>query len=176
MRFPRVAVVAGLVVATVGCASERPSPSAEPSPTIGGGSFRCEAVELRGPNGARIDLTGTWQGAETLWLVTQSGSCVVIEGLSRLGGQRNGEEHRFVFTGDLRSDFSIVGRWTWTWACTGPECPTRGETTNIELQVGFDNDGQPAIDVPWAVVFGGLEPTFSVTLERVSLSTELPDS
>lgn len=175
MRFRKIAVVTGLVVATVGCASEPPSASAETSPSVSGGSALCQALELRGPNGARVDLTGTWQGAEALWLVTQSGSCVVIEGFSQIGGQRNGEEHRFVFTGDLRSNFSIVGRWTWTWACSGPECPGRGETKMIELQVGFDSDGQPTINVPWAIVFG-LEPTFSVTLERISPSTELPDS
>lgn len=142
---------------------------------MSGGSALCQALELRGPNGARVDLTGTWHGAEALWLVTQSGSCVVIEGFSQITGQRNGEEYRFVFTGDVRSDFSIVGRWTWTWACSGPACARQGETKTAELRVGFDSEGQPTIDAPWQALAPG-EPAYLVTLERTSLSTELPDS
>lgn len=143
---------------------------------MGGGRALCQALELRGPNGARVDLTGTWQGAEALWLVTQSGSCVVLEGFSQITGQRNGEEFRFVFNGDVRSDFSIVGRWTWTWACSGPTCADRGETTSAELRAGFDGDGQPTIEAPapWRAPSPDA-PAVTVTLERTSPSTELPD-
>jgi hypothetical protein len=105
--------------------------------------------------------------------VTQSGSCVTIEGLSRIGGQRDGEEYRFVFTGDLRADFSIVGRWTWTWACSGPACPRIGATKDVELQVGFADDGEATIEVPSAALYD--EASFIVTLERIGPSTEFPD-
>lgn len=174
MRFRRIAVVTGLVVATVGCASAPPSPNGESSPSMSGGSALCEALELRGPNGARVDLTGTWQGAEALWFVTHTGSCVVIEGFSQIGGQRIGEEYRFVLTGNVRSDFSIVGRWTWTWTCSGPTCLVRGETRSVALRVGFDSEGQPTIEVPAPRAMD--VDAFTVTLERTSPSTEFPDS
>jgi hypothetical protein len=176
MRFRRFAVVAGLVVATVGCASAPASPSGEPSPSGSGGGALCEALELRGPNGARVDLTGTWQGAEAIWFITHTGSCVVFEGFSDITGQQNGEEYRFVFTGNVRSDFSIVGRWTWTWACSGPTCVVQGETKSVELRVGFDSEGQPTIEgpAPWESLMPD-DSAFTVTLERTSLSTELPD-
>ncbi|MGH2489731.1 MAG: hypothetical protein ACRDFR_08975 [Candidatus Limnocylindria bacterium] len=109
-----------------------------------------------------------------LWFVTQSGSCVTIEGLSRFAGYRLGEQHRFVFSGDLRSDFSISGRWMWTWACSGPECPTQGRTTNLVLQVRVSAAGEPTIEVPSGAF--DMETVFTGALERISSSTEFPES
>jgi len=97
----------------------------------------CVGVDLRGPDGTTVNLTGTWEGLSNLWFVTQSGSCVTIEGLSRYGGESIGESHRFVFSGDLRPDFSVIGRWTWTWVVDLPGRPLHGATTDLVLQVGF---------------------------------------
>lgn len=147
-------------------------PTVEPSPSVGGLASACTSADLRAPDGTRVNLTGTWEGLEALWFVTQSGSCVTIEGLSLIGGERIGESHRFVISGDLRSDFSIAGRWTWTWACNGPVCQVRGETMDVVLTVGFAPDGDPTIGVPSQVI--NREDRFTVSLERTSLSTEFP--
>ncbi len=165
---------ASLVALLAGCASS-PTPttsSAAPSPAADGVASACGGAELIGPDGRRVDLTGTWEGLTSLWFVTQSGNCVTIEGLSRFAGERNGESYRFVFSGDLRADFTLVGRWTWTWACNGPACFSRGETKDVDLGVGFAADGEPTIEVPSTVV--NREDRFTVMLERTSPTTEYP--
>jgi hypothetical protein len=162
----------GLTTLIAGCALN-PTPSlAEPSLADGGSASGCGGAELLGPDGERVDLTGTWEGVSSLWFVTQSGSCVTIEGLSRIADQRLGEDYRFVFTGELRPDFSIVGRRTWTWACSGPECPTRGGTRDVALRVGFADDGGAILEVPSAAV--DYETDFTVTLERLGPDTDFP--
>jgi hypothetical protein len=162
---------AGLVAVLAGCASSPTSSVNGPLPTTEE-SAECRGADLLGPDGARVDVTGTWEGFHSVWFVTQSGSCVTIEGLSRIGDQRLGEDYRFVFTGELRADFSIVGRWTWTWACSGPTCPTRGATKDVELRVTFAEDGGATVEVPSAAMYS--QTSYTVTLERVGPSTEFP--
>lgn len=175
MRSADWLAAAGFVALLAGCASTPTPSSIGPIPTGGSGANVCVGVDLRGPDGTTVNLTGTWEGLNNLWFVTQSGSCVTIEGLSRYGGESIGESHRFVFSGDLRPDFSVVGRWTWTWVLDAPGRPLRGATTDLVLQVEFAEDGETTIEVPSGVMgFDPSDPSNTVPLERTSLRTEFP--
>lgn len=172
MRPASRLAAAALAAMVAGCAPT-PSPSSTSTASAPPGlGASCSGVDLRGPNGAPVDLTGKWEGSSTLWFVTQAGSCVTIEGLSQYANQRDGETHRVVFSGDLRPDFSIPGRWTWTWACNGPACPVQGRTRDVELHVGFAAGGEATIEVPSRAL--DYDTTFTVTLERIGQSTEFP--
>lgn len=175
LRLPWLcfALVTALVIGS-GCARSPAVPvDVQPSAAVStdGSATACGGAELVGPGG-RVDLTGTWEGSSTVWFVTQSGSCVTIEGLSRFADQRDGDQYRFVFSGDLSPDFTIRGRWMWTWACNGPACQVQGRTKDVELQVGFAADGEASIEVPSDAM--GMEAIFTVVLERTSQGTKFP--
>lgn len=80
-----VVVLAGLCTACVASPSLTPS-IAEPSATTtvqAGAPQGCEPVELRGPDGGRVDLSGAWAGsgvlaidADEVAVFNQIGSCV----------------------------------------------------------------------------------------------------
>lgn len=160
-----------------GCTSPTTSPSPSPSPTAntGSGLGACEGAELRGPDGVRVNLTGTWQGEQSsgLWLVTQSGACVTMEGLSTGPNEPLGHLYRAVFSGDLGPDFTIAGRWMWTWyfpPARNPDDPRTGQTHPLTLRVTFDAENQPLIQLSDLYSF-----QFGVTLQRIDPSTQFPN-
>ncbi len=108
--------------------------------------------------------------------MTQTESCVAIEGLSNFPDEPLGTEWRSVFTGDLTGELTIVGRWTWT---LGPPVPsvTTGDTLAITLPINFDDQSQPVIQIaPKDVGFSDpAEPRTFHTLVRISSTTAYPD-
>lgn len=172
---------AGIVVLAIsacGSASASPSPSAPSSPSRADDA--CEATELRAPDGSALDLTGTWSGfLDSVWVITQSGSCVAMEVLSNAPGEPLGAEYRFVFWGELASDFTVPGTAMCTWLdpsrTTDPTSPSIGQVRVTALGVSFDEDAHPEIEVDSRGFVNAPDP-YTETLERISTSTELPSS
>ena len=88
--MPRSLVLAAVMAALTACASAPAAPSAGPSNAEPSASLSpglglppgCQTIDLRGPTGERIDLTGEWAGSgqlanpiERAWL-NQIGDCV----------------------------------------------------------------------------------------------------
>lgn len=115
MRWAWLMVVIGLVTA---CASAPAAPganpySAEPVPSVNtarGLPPGCETIDLRGPTGERIDLTGEWTGSSTLFnltevaLLNEVGGCVYG---SVTGVDPDGSETISNLSGRLSSDFTM---------------------------------------------------------------------
>jgi hypothetical protein len=178
----RIAAVAAAALISVVAAACGPTTSALPSArssseaTQESAAILCPEVVLRGPDGSRIDLTGTWQGFRNgLLFVTQRQSCVAIEGLSRFPDEPLGSEWRSVFVGDLTHEFTVVGRWQWARG-NGFEVNT-GDAFVITMPIDFDDQDQPVIQIaPLDVSFADpAAPRQVITLERISSSIEHPD-
>lgn len=87
----------------VACSGEAPQPS---------GAAACPPVQVSGPDGQPLDLTGTWSGNDGgLYYIKQVDSCVWWSGLSNFidQGQYPGEEWVMVFRGSIDSAGVING-------------------------------------------------------------------
>jgi hypothetical protein len=87
----------------VGCSGEAPLPS---------GAAACPPVQVSGPDGLPLDLSGTWSGNDGgLYHIKQVDSCVWWSGLSNFveQGQYPGQEWVMVFRGTMNSDGVING-------------------------------------------------------------------
>ena len=74
------------------------------------GGASCQPVELRGPGGRQLDLSGTWSGNDGgRYYIKQIDSCVWWSGLSAFEGQSLGDEWIMTFRGTLNGDGVIVG-------------------------------------------------------------------
>ena len=132
---------------------------------------------MAGPDGIRVDLTGTWRGFSSgLLFVTQTGTCVAIEGLSNYPDDPLGTQWRSVFVGDLTSQFTVVGRWTWTRQFAGIPATT-GDTFELTMPITFDDQDQPVIQIQRLDVGAAdpADPGPMESLERISPSTEYPE-
>jgi hypothetical protein len=104
------ACTAGSFPASTGSAQPNATPEAQP---------QCEDVPLRAPDGQIVFLTGRWIGSgdpnavprPSVFHVRQTNSCVVWVGLSAEEGEALGESWIETFSGNVRSDFTIVGFW-----------------------------------------------------------------
>lgn len=119
-RLSRVttAVVLLLGVSCAGNAAQG-APTQAPSPTGETGLADCPPINLRGPAGNPVNLTGTWYGSDptVVYYLTQKGSCLWWAGgfatsetspnfvFGGLGGYTS------VFVGNITSDFTIEGTW-----------------------------------------------------------------
>lgn len=117
-RQPTLPSAGGLVamaMLVVGCTlASVPStaPSAEPASASPGETVRgCQPIDLRLPSGERIDLTGTWHGAQSVVFIRQEGSCVWWIALSDYPGHELGAQYMVTFRGDLAFDFTLSGEW-----------------------------------------------------------------
>jgi hypothetical protein len=103
-----VAIVALLAVSVAGCSGEAvqsATPSGSSVSTAG-----CTPVELRGPDGRQIDLSGTWSGNDGgRYYIKQIDSCVWWSALSNFPSQSLGDEWIMAFRGTLGADGRIVG-------------------------------------------------------------------
>jgi len=116
--MPRSLVVAAVMAALTACAPASAAPgaspsSAEPVPSVNtarGLPPGCETIDLRGPTGERIDLTGEWTGSSRLFnltevaLLNEVGGCVYG---SVTGVDHDGSETISNLSGRLSSDFTI---------------------------------------------------------------------
>jgi len=178
-RVLAIAAAAFIAVVAAACgptATALPSVHSSAEATEGPAANLCPAVTLRGPDGSRVDLTGTWQGfASGLLFVTQTESCVAIEGVSNFPDEPLGTQWRSVFVGDLTGEFTVVGRWTWTYSVLAQI--TTGDTWAITMPIDFDDQDQPVIQIATTdVAFPDpREPRVFQTLVRISPSIAYPD-
>jgi hypothetical protein len=116
MSAPRALLAAAVTLLTLaGCSLPTPSgdgsPSPSPEPTGSAASVLRQPIDLRTPQGERIDLTGTWQGGGTFHEVRQAGDCVWWVGSSSLPEEELGSAWLLTFTGRLGADFTLRGAW-----------------------------------------------------------------
>jgi hypothetical protein len=114
-QFPILGGLALLCVALAGCQSPIPSPTSEPTasaaPTAAAAA-ECPPIDIRTPQGTRIDLTGTWvtgsrlAGDEVFYEVRQSGECLWGRAYSAFEGQEPAELFDILIVGIVRSDFT----------------------------------------------------------------------
>jgi hypothetical protein len=98
--FAALSLLAGLLVA---CSGETPLPS---------GATACPPVQVSGPDGQPLDLSGTWSGNDGgLYYIKQVDSCIWWSGLSNFTeqGQYPGQEWVMVFRGSMDSAGIING-------------------------------------------------------------------
>jgi hypothetical protein len=87
----------------VACSGETPQPS---------GPAACPPVQVSGPDGQPLDLSGTWSGNDGgLYYMKQVDSCLWWSGVSNFvdQGQYPGQEWIMVFRGTINSDGVING-------------------------------------------------------------------
>lgn len=173
---PRAAIRAAfLVILTIGGCTATPSgspPETEPaSSTIETSADECQPIDLRGPDGETVDLTGTYSGAVNgLYIVKQTASCLAMEALSAYPGEPLGYRWRFVFTGVVQSEFSVSGRWMWVYTRSVQDATN--DVFDLALQIGFEDDGSPTVS--FSSVAMGHEDEFSMTISRINTDTVLP--
>lgn len=140
-----VAVMAALTA----CASAPAAPSAGPSNAQPSASLSpglglppgCETIDLRGPTGERIDLTGEWSGGgvlvgdgEVAWL-KQIGDCVY----GSVVGAWFSEETIANLSGRARTDFRIGFEVV---IVTQPATNPFGEYSTLVMVIEWDDDGR----------------------------------
>lgn len=128
VRAPRSsggATVAMILLMLVACTSGGQAPLADGSPitrneTNGSGrETECPSVELRGPDGRALDLSGTWIGIGERGASTRRGtyefnllnSCLAWVGQSAEEGEAAGTSWVNVFIGEVNADFTMSGSW-----------------------------------------------------------------
>ncbi|MEA2676820.1 MAG: hypothetical protein QOJ81_961 [Chloroflexota bacterium] len=79
----------------------------DPQPS---GDAGCPPVQVSGPDGQPLDLSGAWSGNDTgLYYIKQLGSCIWWSGLSNFDGQYPGQEWIMTFRGTIDADGKING-------------------------------------------------------------------
>jgi hypothetical protein len=137
---PAFATFALMTVLGMACRPSGPSSSAPASPAPAAqasvpAAAACAPLDLRLPSGAELDLTGTWEGARSVTFVRQVGSCVSWIALSDNPNQELGAWAMSTFRGDIGSDFTLSGAWTWIVRPIGLVGPMGGSVT-FEIELG----------------------------------------
>ena len=100
MRLRRLLVAAAVAFGASACSAGQGAPA-------------CERVELKGPNGQAIDLTGEWTGNDQgRYSLKQIEGCVWWVGLSDFEGEEPGRTWANVFRGRVGSDMKLTGEFT----------------------------------------------------------------
>lgn len=102
MNRLRLALVLAAFAATLSaCSGGGPAPSGDAS---------CPPVQVSGPDGQPLDLSGAWSGNDTgLYYIKQIGTCVWWSGLSNFDGQYPGQEWIMTFRGTIDAAGTING-------------------------------------------------------------------
>lgn len=128
-----------ILILVAGCSQAEPDGSQAPAESVEEASG-CSPIDFRGPSGAPVDLTGVWRSNDLgTYDIRQVGSCVYWLGMSQYTDEEPGGSWTNVFSGALRSDFTIVGRWAdvpFSADCIG--CLNDG---TITLRIGFVQSG-----------------------------------
>jgi hypothetical protein len=96
-----LAPVAVAVLALTACSGAGPQPS---------GDAACPPVQVSGPDGQPLDLSGAWSGNDTgLYYIKQIGSCIWWSGMSNFEDQYPGQEWIMVFRGSIDGEGRING-------------------------------------------------------------------
>ncbi|HWH36676.1 MAG TPA: hypothetical protein VNT28_02745 [Candidatus Limnocylindrales bacterium] len=103
-RLP-LAVAALLALVLVGC-------DAVAGPTPPAVAQACTPLDLAGPDGRPVDISGAWSGNDGgVYYIKQIDSCVWWSGLSDFEGQVPGQEWVMTFRGTLGSDGVLHGEF-----------------------------------------------------------------
>jgi len=177
-RCPRgVALIAVAVLGVAACNLGSPAPSVGPSqtpgPSLAAASLECDELNLLGPQGNRVDLTGTWEGGSFVHHVRQIGDCVWWIGYGRWPGTELGELATLTFLGKLASDFTLDGGWT---TIVGPANPAGyypgPPAGSVVFLIGFDPDSGVATTLT-RFGAGRTDPTYPT--DELRLIGPLPD-
>lgn len=143
-----VAVVLAACVSgsTTGPSSEQPSGSSAPSaPERGSLPGGCQSIDLRGPSGERVDLTGAWAGTgelaggdETAWL-NQLGDCLYGAVISGDPGSLDRGESITNLSGRIGSDFRIAFEIV---IVAQFDVFAFGEYSTMEMLIEWDDQGR----------------------------------
>jgi hypothetical protein len=153
-----VAVIAVALLAACTTGSLPASAGPTPPNSTSEGQPRCEDVPLRGQDGELVFLTGRWIGSvdpnavprPSVYYIRQTNSCVVWVGLSQEAGEAPGDSWIETFTGNIRSDFTIVGLWD--------ELPGGGRGA-ITVEIRFvPVDGQFEVELHLRSSTGSIHP------------------
>lgn len=121
-------------------AASSPAPSAS-SPVAADDPGHCFTVQLVGPDGNDVNLTGTWQlsGTGPLYFISQTGTCIAMAGgfpadadMAELWQSPFGSA-TVVFFGEAGSDFVITGRWAEVRHSPGIQGSLQGGTQEWEI-------------------------------------------
>jgi hypothetical protein len=137
MRGRRLAG-ASILILLAACSLAEPAGSIAPAGSAEGAS-ECSPIDIRGPSGAPVELTGVWRSNDLgIYTIRQIGSCVYWLGMSQYSGEEPGTSWTDVFTGTMRSDLTIVGTWA-----DVPYSPAGflGDGT-LTLRIGFVQSGE----------------------------------
>jgi hypothetical protein len=154
---PRLTFMLGsLALLVSGCtpadsASPSVQQSAIPSEEVAGNlPPGCEPIELRGPNGERIELDGIWtevgtEGEPTTWWIRTLGNCVRgaghVEDIRPDGDFGARPDHVQSLAGRIGSDFVISGEILWLAPLLPyPDNPPRYAVLRMLIQ--FDDAGE----------------------------------
>ena len=156
------------------CTPESPgaASSAQASGTPGAQADGCPPVDLRGPSGDRVDLTGTWSGRGALHYIRQVGECVWWIALSNAPGEPAGSYLSISFQGRVRPDFTLAGDWGFVVKPARPDAPP-ANLEPVVFTIGFvEVNGQETVVIygPGADAnTGGPIANFysAISLERV---------
>lgn len=141
-------VLAVLSAACVG--SPSPTPSIGPSataPVQAGAPTGCEPIDLRGPDGAAVDLSGSWAGSGVLAIsgdevaiLNQVGRCVYG---SVTGPDGNAEQGLTNLAGRINSDFTIDFEVvTIKRPPLGGDGDAFGEHSTVVMVIEWDGEGR----------------------------------
>ena len=144
--------VAALLSVSCGLAdrsgSLAPGPSAEGAasvPPVAADAMECLPVQILGPSGTAVDLTGYWLSSHVgVFRIQQRDSCMYWVGMNRDPVRGDGSQWTNAFFGMVRSDFTIVGRYG--------DVPIPGTPFNalahsaVTLRIDFDQSGD--VDYP----------------------------
>lgn len=115
LGIARVLGAAVLVLAACNSGSAAPNEAgsgAAPDASNVVSGAECRPIDLRSPQGAQVDLTGTWSSDGFDHHVRQIGDCVWWIGYSRWPGTEPGELATLTFFGHLNTDLTLAGVWT----------------------------------------------------------------
>ena len=133
-------VALGLLALLAACTPGGPSGSPSPGASVSQAAAECAPIDLRSPSGSGVQLTGVWLSTEPGVIdILQRGSCVYWVG-TFLDSQA-GLEHVSAFTGTIRSDFRITGRFGYV--PFDPQVPSEDLLDgSAELRIDFDRTGE----------------------------------
>jgi len=157
-----------VVLLLVGCtATSAPgTPSSSTSTPSATAAEACAPIDLRLPSGERIDLTGTWHGAQSIVFVRQEGSCVWWIALSDYPGHELGAQYMVMFRGDIALDFTLTGEWMYVVPLPGISNQRRG-FVRFDVATETVAGGETLVLRSTTTAERGGGPYGSVTLEYV---------
>lgn len=131
----------GWLAILAACTASSPPGSLGPDASIDPATAECPAADIITPSGSRVRLTGVWRSNDAgTYDIHQVGTCVHWLGMSQDLGEGPGQNWTNVFSGVLRNDLTIVGRWA--------DVPFSGAipindlgSGSMVLQIDFDENG-----------------------------------